>query len=367
MKIVFSILLAVHGLIHLMGFVKGLGIADIKELTQPVTKFMGIIWFAASVLFFAVLLQYALKNEFWWFTAIIAVVVSQVLVIIFWHDAKFGTIPNIIILLVAIVVFARFSYTRSINHEIDNLFSRMPLKKAEKITTEMIVHLPVPVQKWMENSGIVGKDRIYTVRLKQRAQMKLKPEQKEWTDARAEQYYTIEKPAFIWRVDMQMMPLINVMGRDKFLDGKGEMQIKLLSLIPIVNEADNEQINTGAMLRYLGEIVWFPSAALSPDITWQYIDETSAQATLSYQETAVSGVFFFNEQGEFIKFSAQRYLGGDKDAELREWIITATESKMMNGIIIPAQCEATWKLETGDWTWLKIEITDIAYNTAEKY
>ena len=192
--------------------------------------------------------------------------------------------------------------------------------------------------------------------------MKMKPEQEKWTDAYAEQYFTIDKPAFIWKVNMQMMPFMDIVGRDKFFEGKGEMLIKILSLIPVVNNRDNEKINSGTIQRYLGEIVWFPSAALIPYITWEQIDNLSAKALMTYKGTSGSGVFYFDEDGNFTKYIAQRYMGTDEDAKLKEWIITVSESRVMHDIKIPVKMEATWKLEGGDWTWLKLEITDIEYN-----
>jgi hypothetical protein len=43
-------------------------------------------------------------------------------------------------------------------------------------------------------------------------------------------------------------------------DGQGEMLIKLLSLVNVVNEKHNDQINTGTLIRFLGEICWFPAS-----------------------------------------------------------------------------------------------------------
>ncbi len=197
--------------------------------------------------------------------------------------------------------------------------------------------------------------------------MKMKPEQETWKEAHAVQYITIDPPAFIWSVGMQMMPLLDIAGRDKFIDGKGEMLIKIMSLIPVVHSSGNDKIDTGALQRFLGEMVLFPSAALSPYITWEEIDENSARATMAYRGTTGSGIFYFDEQGNFIRFSALRYMGGDDDATRKEWIITVNESRVKNGIHIPVKMAATWKLDTGDWTWLKIEITDIEYNTSDKY
>jgi len=366
-RIIFVIIIGFHGLIHLMGFVKAFNFAEIKELTQPISKSLGLIWFLVLLLFIATLIQYLIKNEFWWLTAIIGILVSQALVITFWHDAKFGTIPNVIILLVSIVAFAEFSFDRNVSQEIDKMFSQDTIKNHSAITTEMITHLPAPIQNWIKHSGLIGKERIYAVRLKQKALMKMKPEQEKWTDAYAEQYFTIDKPAFIWKVDMQMMPFLDIAGRDKFFDGKGEMLIKILSLFPVVNNNDNEKINTGTIQRYLGEIVWFPSAALSPYITWEKIDDFSAKALITYKGTTGSGVFYFDEKGNFVKYSAQRYMSSEDDAKLKEWIIAVSESRVMNGINIPVKLDATWKLESGDWTWLKLEITDIDYNNKNEY
>jgi hypothetical protein len=323
---------------------------------------LGFIWFIAFLIFVFAIIQYLLNNEYWWLTAIIGILVSQTLVITFWQDAKFGTIPNVIILLVSIVAFAAFNFDRNISQEIDNMFSQNIFKDQNTITAEMITHLPTPVQNWITNSGLIGKERIYAVRLKQKALMKMKPEQEKWTDANAEQYFTVDKPAFIWKVEMQMMPFMDIVGRDRFFEGKGEMFIKVFSLIPVVNSRDNEKINSGTIQRYLGEIVWFPSAALIPYITWQKIDDFSAKASITYNGTTGSGVFYFDEDGNFTKYIAQRYMGTDDDALLKEWIITVNENKIINGIKIPVKMEATWKLEGGDWTWLKIEITDIEYN-----
>jgi len=39
----------------------------------------------------------------------------------------------------------------------------------------------------------------------------------------------------------------------------------------------------------------------------------------------------------------------------------------VNGFKIPTEGEATWNLETGDFTYVTLEITDIEYNTIERY
>mgnify|MGYP000950476233 FL=1 len=152
-----------------------------------------------------------------------------------------------------------------------------------------------------------------------------------------------------------------MVGRDKFENGKGAMTIKLFYLIPFVNTKNNEKVNQATLQRYLAEIVWFPSAALSPYITWDAIDNHSAKATMTYHGTKGSGIFHFDENGNFKTFVAMRYKDAN-DTEPTEWKVTAIKTEVRNGIKIPVESRAVWKLENGDWTWLKLKITNIAYN-----
>ncbi len=48
-----------------------------------------------------------------------------------------------------------------------------------------------------------------------------------------------------------------------------------------------EELDQGAMLRYLSEMIWFPIAFLGDNITWQEIDERSAQVTFHDSGTSV--------------------------------------------------------------------------------
>lgn len=361
LKIFFLIVVFIHGLIHLLGFLKAFQFAEINQLTQYISKPMGILWLIALILFLAAAIQFISNHNLWWITGLAVVILSQVLIILFWQDAKFGTIPNVIILLVAIVALANWSFDRDIKKEIDEMLSNISADKKEILTEEKISHLPNIIQKWLKSSGAVGREMIHSVYLKQSGQMKMKPEQKSWYSAKAEQWFTVDNPAFIWKVKVDMMPLVFFTGRDKFSNGKGNMLIKILSLINVVNSYDNEKIDQGTLQRYLGETVWFPTAAVSPYIQWEEVDSLTAKATMTYEGTTGSALFFFNENGDCVKFSAMRFMGAEKDSQLKEWVITFDEYKTYNGIKIPVKGEATWKLDEGDFTWYKLEIYDVSY------
>jgi hypothetical protein len=52
MTLVFAIVLVVHGLIHAIGFAKAFGLADLPELTQPISPLLGALWLLTALLFF---------------------------------------------------------------------------------------------------------------------------------------------------------------------------------------------------------------------------------------------------------------------------------------------------------------------------
>ena len=357
MRIAFGILMVIHASIHLLGFIKGLNIYNIQTLTQPISKILGWVWFLAFVLFIVSFLLLVLKNQSWWVLALVAIVVSQTLIFIFWQDAKFGSVANLIILVSIIPAIGLNSFNAKLIKERASQKSTI-----ENVPQNKLEDLPELVQNWLIKTGALEIDKITSVYLQQEALMKMKPTQKKWYEANAEQYFTTYPPSFVWSVKLKMNPLVNIVGRDKFEDGKGEMIIKLLGVFNIVNVKNNSKIDQSTLQRYLAETVWFPSAALSKYIIWEGIDAHSAKATMSYQGVSSSGIFFFNEKGEFEKFSAMRYMSPEKDVEPTEWIVEAINSQVLNGVLLPTELKATWKLKEGDWTWLKLKVTKLNYN-----
>jgi len=364
MRIALTILIVIHGIIHLFGFFKAFGISEFNAISQTISKTYGIFWFLTFLLFAITTILILVHSDYWLLSGFLAVIISQVLIFNYWFDAKFGTVANVIILLATIIGYSSFNFNHKIKGERISLFENSQLKNQEIVTEKALLDLPPIVQKWLTNSGIIGKELISNVHLVQELQLKMKPEQTSWNNGTAEQYFTIQPPAFNWNINTEMNSILSVVGRDKFEDGKGEMIIKLLSLIPIANAKNDEKVNQATLQRYLAEIVWFPSAALSHYIKWETIDDYSARAMMEYKGTKGSGEFHFDKDGNFEKFVAMRYQNSN-DTEPTEWTVTATKAEERNGIKIPVECEASWELESGKWTWLELKITDIQYNVKE--
>ncbi len=361
MRIALIFVIGIHGLIHLFGFLKAFGLSAFTAMQAPISKTAGLFWLLAFLLFVTTMVLILLQSDAWWIAGLAALIVSQVLIVGYWSDAKFGTIANLLILLATVVAFSDYRFTKMIEQERQILLENAAPMDLAPITKADIINVPPVVQRWLINSGVVGTPRVSTVYLSQELSLRMNPEQKQWKNGTAEQYFTVQPPAFNWTINTSLNSLLSIRGRDKYVDGQGEMQIRLLSVIPVANARKNSKIDQATLQRYLAEIVWFPSASLSPFIQWEEIDDRSAKATMELNGITGSGIFHFDEQDTFQKFVAMRYQGVEED-EPSEWTVIATKTAERNGIRIPTECEASWQLDHQSWTWLKLRIVNIQYN-----
>ncbi len=361
MKLFFCFLILIHALIHLLGFTKPFGLMDTNPLTKDISKPLGMVWLLTAILFLLVFIGFLLRKEWWPILAFIAIVISQTLIFLYWKDAKFGTITNTIILIVSISAYSSYRFNQMVIDETNKLIANITTENTSIVTEEDVKHLPEIVKKWMQNSGVIGNEKINSASLSQKGFMKTKPDS-QWKSFSAKQYFDVSNPSFIWFTEVDFMPMVNMVGRDKFVNGKGEMLIKLASIVPVVNEADNEKINSGTMIRYMAEIIWFPSAALNDYIKWETIDERTAKATFTADNKSVSGIFKFSEEGRMISFEAQRYYGAGKKANQETWLVKVDAYKTFNDYTIPSRCKIVWRLKDADFEWLALEVFDVKYN-----
>jgi uncharacterized membrane protein YphA (DoxX/SURF4 family) len=368
LRILLAFVLLVHGLIHLLGFVRAWNLAPVPQLTgktlfpiaEAMIKPVGLLWLLTCLLFVAAAALVLLKHNTWWMPAALGVVLSQALIVVHWTDARFGTVANVIILLAALVAAADWQLDRRIERELQTLLPAGLPAEAAVIEPRMWAHLPPLVQRWLERSNVAGKPAVHTVHLRQTGAMRSAPGGR-WMPFDAEQFFTVDEPGFVWIADVHVAPGLYLSGVDRYRDGHGSMQIKALSLVPVV-DSRGAAIDQGTLLRYLGEISWFPGAALHPYITWQQLDDARVRATMSYGGTTAAMVFTFSADGDLLASDADRYYDRKTGPTLEQWHIEARAFGERAGVRMPVAYEVTWKLAEGDFTWLNLEIGTLEYN-----
>jgi hypothetical protein len=226
------------------------------------------------------------------------------------------------------------------------------------ITEADIAHLPGPVQRWLRWAQVIGKPHASTVRLEQEGRFRLQEGQR-WMPFTATQVYTVDPPGFVWTVEMQMVPLITIRGYDQYEQGTGRIEMSIHGLIPVASGAGGD-LNQGAALRYLNEIMWFPTAALSQHIRWEPIDDTSALAVLTYGGESVNATFFFDAEGRITNMTANRF-NDDRNA-MYPWWTPISGYGSFAGVQIPVHGRGVWEYESGDFEYIDLTITSVEYD-----
>jgi hypothetical protein len=249
-------------------------------------------------------------------------------------------------------------------HERTNDEARAMLVKAggdaSVVRAEELEPLPVPVRRWLTRAGVVGRPRAQTVRLRQRGAMHTSPGGA-WFAVSAEQAFRADEPAFVWWMKGRVLPLA---GRDKLVDGEAEMHITAGGLKDVAL-ARGPKVDQGALLRWLAEIIWFPSAALRPFLVWQPIDDTHANVTITDHGISADATFTIDPEGRVAAMDALRYYGAD--GWLERWGGRMTEWKRIRGVEIPTRGEVVWHLERGAFTFFRWRILDVETNVGASH
>lgn len=228
------------------------------------------------------------------------------------------------------------------------------------IKDEMISNLPEPVRRYMKYTGIIGQPWIENVWLKQIGKFR-QGLKKPWMPMIAEQTYTTNPAGFEWDAKFKMAGIPIMRAVDTYKNGKGHMFGKLAGMIKLF-DARGEKIDQGAMLRYLSEMIWFPIAFLGENVFWESRDNCSAHVTFTDHGKSVHGIMHFDDEGRFTNFTTKRYRVIDGEFSLDSWSTPVNEYGMRAGLNLPVKAQAVWNLPSGDFSYIELEVTEIAYN-----
>lgn len=240
--------------------------------------------------------------------------------------------------------------------DIKTLFATAESYKHNKISIHDLP-LPEPILRYFTYAVGEQLTKISYVRLKHEGVFRTNPKQ-DWKQIKGQEYFSIQNPGFLW---FGKVPVFSAI--DKYINGKGNLKVKLFSLIKIVDET-GDKIDQSELLRFLGEAPWYPTALLpSEQVTWESIDSNSAKILFTDHNMTVTGIFQVNSNGQITRFQAKRYY----QDTLQTWIGTYTDYQSVKGLNIPFSVKVTWNLPTGDYTYAHFNLNKIEYDNPNPY
>lgn len=261
------------------------------------------------------------------------------------------------LLLAAAIVIAN----RRFGSEVRALSGRAQPPMPGLVTAEMLQRLPPPVQRYLTYSGVIGRPIVRSARLEMTGRIR-PAEQQPWMELEADEFYTVSPPAFTWHATTKMAGLPLVRVRDSYIEGEGGLQVSLLGLFTM-EDARGADVNQASLMRYLNEIMWFPTAFLGDDVTWKAIDDHSARVTLTDRAETVSALLTFDEEGRLTNFAGERYYNAGTDQSvLLPWSTPITAYGEFDGLRLPRSGRGVWHQDSGEFTYVELEVTAIQYD-----
>lgn len=358
MKFVFLALLAIHALLHLLGFLKAFELAALKALTQPVTKTAGLLWLVACFLFLFTLFMYLLRADAWVWLLLASIVVSQSLILFFWKDARFGTLANVALLLPLAMGIASLQFKNSYRADVRyNLQHNNPLTE-KRITEAELAALPLPVQRYLQYTGVVNQPRISNMYLVFEGEMRSR--ERDWFPFRCEQYNFMEAPARLFFMEGQIGGL-PVPGYHRYADGKASMDIRAGGLKRVAYERGAAMDKTETVTLFNDMCLMAPATLIDPRISWEPIDHNSVRASFTNQGITISAVLYFNAEGALIDFISNDRTDISSGSNYT-FSTPVQQYQQINGHKVPTYGEAIWHYPEGAFTYGKFRLKKVVYN-----
>jgi hypothetical protein len=358
MRTILIVLLSVHGLIHLLGFFKAFNILEIRELTMPISKPFGVLWLLAAFLMIATVISLGFKSPYWWVFGIVALLVSQYIVMYFWADAKFATAVNVVLLIAIVMGFASWKFERKYISDVQAGLKRASELQPTILTERDITDLPKAVQNYLHYVGALNKPKVYNFHAVFEAEMRGKNQ--DWFTLSAEQYNFFDTFERLFFLDAKVKGL-PTRGYHRYKDNASGMTIKLLSLIPVVEVSGEKMFEAETVTLFNDMCFLAPATLIDKNIRWEPIDDASTRAFFTNGNVTISAVLHFNEKGQLVNFvSDDRY--DINEMQKYRFSTPLSKYKTINGYTMPTYGEAIWHYRDGPFVYGKFSLKTIRYN-----
>jgi hypothetical protein len=251
--------------------------------------------------------------------ALSALVLSQVLIILHWHEARFGTVANVVVLVAVVLGIAVMRF---------------------RDTYRAAVREAVP-------------------------EALAKPRQRPITDNdfSSEQVNTFHRPARHFWIDASMKGL-PTKGYHGYAQGHAFMRIKPLGVIPAV-DLSGPEMDVSETVTWFNDLCLFaPGALIDPRMTWEPIDDHNARVTFTHGAITITTQLVFDAEDRLVDFISDDRYGRMPNGRLERLRSTtpASDHRVFDGVRVPGYGEGVWHLPEGPFAYGRFHVRSVAYD-----
>ena len=221
--------------------------------------------------------------------------------------------------------------------------------------------LPVPVARYFRAVLRDGQPIIRHAWLTQHGEFLVRADPPVWRPFSATEAMAVG--GFVWDARIRVFPGVAIHVCDSFSAGAGAIRASAMGVFPLMHAEGTPEIAAGALLRYLAEAVWMPTALLpSQGVTWTGLDDASARGTITCGATTVSLDFHFGADG-----LVERVFTSARPREVEgRFVPTPWQGRFrhyadVHGSRIPLRGEVAWLHPEGPRPYWRGRITAVAF------
>lgn len=359
LKIILPTILFLHGIIHIVGFVKSVRPNAVKVLKEPISAMQGFFWLLAGILFLSGAVFLYLDINLNWAFLLPAIILSQVLLILNWKEAKYGTVVNLIVVFIVIVSFSTWQFRKTYEDEVKENLSQASYYGSEMLSMDDVRELPEPVIRYLEYTHSIGKPKVNHFEVSFTGRIRAK-KSNEWMPFKSEQNNFMHDPTRLFFMDAVMKHL-PVAGYHHYLKGVAAMDIRLLSLFT-VQYFDGEEMNVAETVTFFNDMcIMAPATLIDKRISWEQLSDDSVKAKFSYKDITISAILVFNNEGALINFISDDRFNFEEKRRMR-WSTPITEYREINGYRLGAFAKTVYKYDDDEFAYGEFELKSIKLN-----
>ena len=240
------------------------------------------------------------------------------------------------------------------------------LERTSKLPAEIIhesdlEHLPSIVQKYLRYVGVVGKEKVYNMRVVLEGGIRSNPED-DWMKFRSEQYNFFDEPTRVFYFKASKLGL-PAYGLHFYKNEKATFVVKLFGLFKLV-DAKGEKLNQAETVTLFNDMcLMAPATLISKNIQWTEIDVLTVDAQFTNENITISARLYFNEKGELINFvSNDRFETNGKEYHNYPWLTPVKKYQKIGGYNLCSEVSADYQRTDTTFSYGNFKIKDIKYN-----
>ena len=368
MKTAFTILLVVHALIHALGFVKAFGLAQLPQLTLPISRPLGVLWLGAGMAMLGAAVALHAWPRGFWIVGALAVVASQTVIVCAWRDARFGTAANALVLLGVIEGFLAIG-PLSLRAELDREVTRGLARAAPQdlVTEQDLAPLPSPVQRYLRYVGVVGHPRVQSLRVRFTGRIR-SGSTAAWMPLVAEQYSFTDRPTRLFFMEARMSGL-PVEALHSYVGEQASMRVKVLSLVRMVDARGPAFTATETVTLFNDLCVMAPAALIDRAIRWEPVDETLVRASFTAAGHTVAATLRFDDEGRLVDFFSDDRPSLDSNGTTftrQRWSTPLSGYRAFGPYRLASRGEARYGDAQGGYAYGEFAMESIEYNVTSR-